>query len=690
MPDNEVTVLIVDLEISFLNETTMYLEDNGYRALATTDGISIGDRMKDERFDIIILGSDLPDGLGFDLLKDLTMHYPMLPIIFASEKDQYVSDAVRSARYGAWDCIAKPLSNPEILLIAIERAVEKKSLLAAQISNLPAFDESQYDGTSIIDNPIAVLEQAKLELIRTKMLEKLAEKELSQRNDLLVFIIESIPNPFFIEDYPSRQIISANIAARESGLLDNETSSMFNEINKDDPVSLGVISLIKATHKPAAVEYVLKRDNKSPRTYDIHAYPVIDPRQEITQIIYHAIDISDRKLAERENRQLMDKLMQAHKLESLGSLIGGIAHDFNNMLTTIIGYGEMIQSDLKDSPSLKEELDVIIDTGRKAAQLTKQILSFSKNQMTEKTVISPNTIIEKIEKILKRMIGEDIELILDLNKSVKYIKVDPIQIEQILMNLSVNARDALPKGGRLIISTGVESFDKPVQINEAAFAPGDYVKIAAEDNGCGIEPENLDKIFDPFFSTKERDKGTGLGLATVIGIVKQYRGFVRVKSQVNEGTLFECFIPACESANCNQIDKIETIISGGSETILVVEDDNNIRDLLLRFLSKQGYNVVGTSDARQALDIAINNKTQIDLILTDVILPGLDGPALVKKLKETAPDLKVVYMSGYTDDKLFGSGILEKDDYLIRKPIDLMQLNSALRSVLNGSRIRQA
>jgi two-component system cell cycle sensor histidine kinase/response regulator CckA len=395
-------------------------------------------------------------------------------------------------------------------------------------------------------------------------------------------------------------------------------------------------------------------------------------------------DITERKRAEEEMAALQEQLRQSQKMEAIGQLAGGVAHDFNNLLTIIKGYSQLSLTELREEDPLKENLKEVGKAADQAARLTRQILAFSRRQMMEMKVLDLNTILRDLDKMLRRVIGEDVELVTLLAGELGRARTDPGQVEQVIMNLAVNARDAMPHGGKLTIETANVELDEEYARNHIAVKPGDYVMLAVSDTGVGMTPEVRDRVFEPFFTTKEKSKGTGLGLSTVYGIVKQSGGNIWVYSEPNHGTTFKIYLPRVdEPLEELKQEVVRERIHRGGETILLVEDEAEVRKLAARVLEKQGYTVLEARNGEEALFLFQNKKEPIHLILTDVVMPQMGGPQLVEQLRQVRQDIKVLYMSGYTDNSITHQGVLEKGMNYIQKPFTIDGLTRKVREVLD-------
>jgi two-component system, cell cycle sensor histidine kinase and response regulator CckA len=413
-------------------------------------------------------------------------------------------------------------------------------------------------------------------------------------------------------------------------------------------------------------------------SYACHVEPLRDSDGQVSGAICMSLDITDRK-------QLEEQLRQAQKMEAVGRLAGGIAHDFNNLLMVIQGYSDLLVERLPDGDPLRRNAEQIQMASQRASSLTRQLLAFSRKQMLAPKILNVQSVVAEMEKILRRLIGEDVQLETSSAPDLGLIKADRSQIEQVILNLAVNARDAMPQGGRLTIETANVELDASYSHPPAVLSPGRYVMLAVTDNGCGMDAETQAHVFEPFFTTKEKGKGTGLGLATVYGVVKQSGGYVWVYSEPGRGTSFKIYLPRIEetAVPAGREGKKETQIpERGSETILLVEDEKGVRELAREYLASSGYTVIEAEDGHTALELAAMHVGPIHLLLTDVVMPGISGRELAERVSQIRPGIKIIYMSGYTDQAVVHHGILRNDAVLLQKPFTLMTLAGKLREML--------
>jgi len=383
-----------------------------------------------------------------------------------------------------------------------------------------------------------------------------------------------------------------------------------------------------------------------------------------------------------ERRSLEAQFLQAQKMEAVGQLAGGIAHDFNNLLMVIRGNAQILKELRNDPAKVDHHSLQIVKAADKAASVARQLLVFSRKQTLTREPMDLNATIADLWKMLPRLLGEDIEMHTDLDPELGVVCADQGQMEQIVMNLAVNARDAMPKGGKLTIETANVHFETTAIWGAGQIRPGEYVVLAVKDTGSGMSPETQARIFEPFFTTKERGKGTGLGLATVYGIVKQSNGFIRVDSEAGRGTTFFIYLPLAKDAAIASAAPAQEVATAGSETILVVEDDEMLRELMTEYLSSKGYKVMLATSGIEALAVFKSGIASIDLLMTDVVLPGMGGQELAAALRELEPEMQIIFVSGYTDRELDDT-ILGEHSRFLHKPFSLNNLAQHVREVLD-------
>ena len=426
------------------------------------------------------------------------------------------------------------------------------------------------------------------------------------------------------------------------------------------------------------VEVEWRRKDGTFITVRCSGWPIRDENGADMEVF--AEDVTERRVLERQ-------LRMAQKMEAVGRLSGGIAHDFNNLLGVIIGYIHVMKRNLIPGEPSYEYAEEIEKAGQRAVALTRQLLAFSRQQVLEPVILNLNTLVSDMEKMLPRLIGEDIQLSLVLDPAIGQVKADPGQIEQVVMNLAVNARDAMPDGGKLTIRTANAELDANFTGEHSGSIEGQYVMLAVSDTGTGMDPETQAQIFEPFFTTKGRDKGTGLGLATVYGVVKQSNGYITVESEKGKGALFHIYLPRIDAPVAARSEGTQAPLTVcGSETILLVEDAEPLRMLAQLFLKENGYRVLTAADGAEAQRVAAQTPGPIDLLLTDVVMPGINGRVLAERLAPLHPTMKVLYMSGYTDTFIAGHGVLEEGVHLLHKPFTEDALMRKIRELLDAGK----
>lgn len=389
------------------------------------------------------------------------------------------------------------------------------------------------------------------------------------------------------------------------------------------------------------------------------------------------------KQKEEENHKLRDQFVQAQKMESVGRLAGGVAHDFNNMLSIILGHVALALEQVAPAQQLHDDLLEIQDAARRSADLTRQLLAFARRQTIAPKPLDLNAVVGEMLKMVKRLIGEDIDLMWLPGDSLGRVNVDPAQVDQILANLCVNARDAIGGVGKITIETHGVEFDEAYCADHPDFLPGAYIMLAVSDDGCGMEQETVSQIFEPFYTTKDLGKGTGLGLSTVYGIVKQNNGFINVYSEPGKGTTFRIYMARCDAElDLDEDGKTTVEMLYGAETILMVEDDATILNLGKRMLEPLGYHVLTASNPLEALNLAKDYPDEIDLLVTDVVMPDMNGHELAKQLKATRPGVEVLYLSGYTADVIARHGILKKGIHFLQKPFSRQELALKIKGMI--------
>jgi PAS domain S-box-containing protein len=460
--------------------------------------------------------------------------------------------------------------------------------------------------------------------------------------------------------------------------IEEAKQSSIIKLFTDPQQLLSLLAEIQKIRRLDNYELKLQSCQGEPRYLIANIVGLFDARNQLTGIRGYLFDISPYKKIESQ-------FMQAQKLGAIGRLAGGVAHDFNNLLSVINGYSQLALEKISESDPLRVQVEMIFKSGQRAEALTRQLLAFSRRQMLQPKIMDLNEQICDLEKLLNRVIGEDIQLVVRIHPALARIKADPSQMEQVIMNLALNARDAMPEGGVLTIETNHITLSDHYIRHHPTMQPGSYVMLAVSDTGTGMSSEVQARIFEPFFTTKPEGQGTDLGLSTVYGIVKQYGGFTWVYSEVGKGATFKIYLPVAESHPVALKSTIaEDASLEGSETILIAEDDGNVRVMVESLLSEQGYSVLTAQNGDEALKIAARHPSTIHLMITDVMMPEMNGNDLARQLSNARPEMKVLYVSGYTDDAITYHHLLDSDAHFLQKPFDTDELVLRIRQMLDA------
>lgn len=502
---------------------------------------------------------------------------------------------------------------------------------------------------------------------------KRADTALRESEARFRVLVEQLPAILWTTDIELRFTSSVGAGLSRLGLKPQEVvgKSLYEYFQTDDRSFMPI-----AAHRRALLgESVTFHVEWGSGSYACHAEPLRDGNGVVMGVISMALDITDRK-------QLEAQLRQAQKMEAVGRLAGGIAHDFNNLLMVIQGYTELLLDRLGGEHPLRRNAEQIHDASQRAAGLTRQLLAFSRKQLLDPQVLNVQDVVSDMEKILRRLIGEDIEFATKNAPDLWSVRADRSQVEQVILNLAVNSRDAMPNGGKLTIETENVELDSSYE-RHAVVEPGEYVMLAVSDTGTGMDAATQAHVFEPFFTTKEKGKGTGLGLATVYGIVKQSGGYIWVYSELGKGATFKVYLPRVTGEDRQSQKKVVKETKRGSETILLVEDEKGVRDLAKEYLTQEGYEVLEAQNAEDALKLARNHSAPIQLLFTDVVMAGMSGRQLAEQMQKLRPEIRVLYMSGYTDEAIVHHGLLGRGMVLLQKPFTLNSLAMKVRETLD-------
>jgi two-component system, cell cycle sensor histidine kinase and response regulator CckA len=591
-------------------------------------------RLAETGVDVVLLDLGLPDSQGLDTFVRTRRGAPGEPIVVISglDDERMALEAVRS---GAQDYLVKGRIEGQLLARVLRYAIERKR----------------------------------------------AEQELVAREERFRALVEHSADAIALLDRAGALTYASHSTERVLGYRAEEMlgRQALDLIHPDDvPAVAGRLRELQG--RPGAVVVMEARYRHKDGSWRHGECSVANRLSDPT---VRALVLNYREITER--RRLEEQLRQAQKMEAVGRLAGGVAHDFNNVLTAIFGYADLLNEDLPEGHRARQDLEEIRKAALRASALTRQLLAFSRQQVLQPMVLSLNDLVEEIQNMLVRLIGEDVELRLNLSPDAGNVRADAGQVQQVLMNLVVNARDAMPTGGKLLLETvNADLAEQYAELHQPVI-PGRYVMLAVSDTGTGMDAETKARIFEPFFTTKEKGRGTGLGLSTVYGIVKQSGGYVWVYSERGRGTTFKLYFPRVDAPADPPAPAREAATLTGTETILLAEDDEMLRPLSKGLLEKLGYTVLEAENTERALHIAGAHSGPIHLLVADVVMPGPSGPELARRLARTRPDTRVLYVSGYTDDAIVHHGMLEPGLNFLQKPFTPAALARKVRDVLDAS-----
>ncbi|MEW6368584.1 MAG: response regulator [Acidobacteriota bacterium] len=693
--------LIIEDSRTQAEQLRLILESEGFEVDVAFDGEEGLRLAGTSSFDLIVSDILMPGISGYDVCRTLKAD-PMkrdIPVILLTTLSDAM-DIIRGLECGADNFITKPYE-PGMLVERIRNVLETKRLRAD--GKLKVGVEVMFLGTKfmitsekhqILDLLISTFEDivrtnrqlrereaqlasanAKIERYASQMETKALESEERYRT-----LMETANDAIWVTDEDGT-IIEVN---HQMELMLRRAAAEICGRRIYDFVVPAQIDLVTQLRERLRVEGSMRSDALVLQRSDarkVHVDVSISSVELGGQALRFAIfrDIT-------QQRELEEKLRQSQKMEAIGRLAGGVAHDFNNLLTAILGYTQVVADQLGPDDSMREDLEQIRKAGERAASLTRQLLAFSRKQVLVPEPLDLNKVVSEIDKMLRRVIGEDIELRLALDPKLGQVMIDPTQVEQVIMNLCVNSRDAMPTGGKLTIETHNAELDETLAVEHGEILPGSYVMLAVTDTGIGMNADTMSHLFEPFFTTKPGGRGTGLGLSTVYGIVKQSGGHISIHSEPGKGTTFEIYLPRLQQvAGMSRPTRVNGSIDlSGTETILVVEDDDVIRGMVRMLLVSHGHRVFEASTPQVALTLAAQHQGPIDLLITDVVLPGMGGQELASRLSKVHQQLKVLYMSGYPDDAILRHGMLEAGSAFLQKPFTRDGFLRKVSSVLSG------
>jgi PAS domain S-box-containing protein len=653
---NPVRVLIVDDNAALCGLLTEVLTNHGYEVETALSVRAAAQAFSESPYDVAILDYHLPDGSGDALLDEFRATRPDCVCLMMT-CDAGPELALDWMKRGAAAHLRKPFK-PEYLIELCARARRERALLHAQ-------DQLE---------------------VRTRELRQSEEQHRSLLEQLRIGIVVHAPDTTIQFSNQEALRMLGLSAEQMHGKTASDPAWRFVREDgsamapEDYPANRVLASL-----QPVR-DYVVGVDRSA--TGDrvwvlVRAHPAFGPKQELLYIVVTFVDITESKRAAAEKAELENRFQQAQKMESVGRLAGGVAHDFNNMLQAILGNVHLALAEIPPVSSVRENLEEIQNCAQRSAELTRQLLTFARKQTIAPKVLDLNETVESSLKMLRRLIGENIDLAWLPATGLGSVKIDPTQVDQILANLCLNARDAITGVGRVTIETANKTFDGAHCADHPEFQPGDYVWLAVSDDGCGMDRETQAHIFEPFFTTKDVGEGTGLGLATVYGIVKQNAGFVCVDSEPGKGTTFRIYLPRHASrVPAIQTDKAAGLAEGFGETVLLVEDEPAILAISRKVLECLGYKVLTASTPAEAIRLVEARACEIHLLMTDVVMPEMNGRDLARRLLSLNPKLKCLFMSGYTADIIASHGVLDTGVQFIQKPFSMGDLAAKVRMVL--------
>jgi PAS domain S-box-containing protein len=678
-------VLIVDDHPENLYLLRMLLQGNDCTVEEAADGIEALAKARQNPPDLVISDLLMPRMDGYTLIRQWRSDAGLQDIPFVVYTATYTEpqDERLALNLGADAYIIKP-AEPELFMGSIREVLarEKRGALpAGEIAVDDSVLTASYNEVLVrkLNEKAQKLEQANREL-----LEEIAERKRSQGALLLRNrAIQSVSQGICISD-PNQEdnpIIYASAGfERMTGYREDEVlgkNCRFLQGKETDKDTIRQIRDAITAGKACTVEILNYRKDGSQFWNALSVNPVHNECGTLEYFVGVQSDVTHRM-------QLENQLRHSQKMEAVGRLAGGVAHDFNNLLTVISGYSDFILAAPEDEESVLESARLINEAGSRAAALTQQLLGFSRQSMLRPEMLDINTAVTEAGKLMRRLLGSNIEFRTVLHPDLHQVKVDPGQLDQVLMNLAINARDAMPGGGKLTIETSNVLLSDDYVATHLDCKAGPHVMVAVSDTGCGMDREVVARVFEPFFTTKEKGKGTGLGMATVFGIVQQSGGCIHVYSEPGHGTMFKIYLPAVAGPILSAGDTATRLGIRGTETVLLVEDDERIRELALSTLERFGYTMLTAANGKEALRVAADHRGAIDLLLTDVVIPTVSGPELAKRIQVLFPEVRVLFMSGYTDDAVMRLGLLQGTVSFIQKPFGQVDLARKVREVLDA------
>jgi signal transduction histidine kinase/FixJ family two-component response regulator len=685
-------VLVVEDSPTQVVELQYLLESAGFQVDVARHGESGLARVKAGGIDVVLSDVVMPGMDGYELCKRLkaeatTMYVPVMLLTSLSDP----MDIIRGLECGADNFLTKPYDGT-YLIGRVRRLLENRALRGDRKVSLGVdvlLMGKQFTINSEKEQMLDLLLSTFEEVLRSRQREyeaKLSEQSSRESHRFLQSALDALSRQIAIIDTEGK--IQASNASFRDFVIQNgwdasrpltgagyfETWQATIGAREHEARLRAGLQAVQSGQQPSfSFEYSVPVGSTT-RYFSLSGARFVDRGTHLLAMEHE--DITARKQLERQ-------FHHAQKMDAIGQLAGGVAHDFNNLLTVIRSYGDLLLQEFAPGDQQRSDMSEILKATDAASALTKQLLAFGRQQMVKPEVLDINTIIAELDKMLRRLIGEDIEYATVLEPRVSRVEADSGQIQQILMNLVINARDAMPGGGKLTVETKGVFLDEAYSSGHDGVPPGRYVSIEVTDTGTGMSPEVQARVFEPFFTTKDIGKGTGLGLSTVYGIVQQCHGHVWVYSEIDRGTTFKIYLP-CVDHPISVRPPAPHTSTGGDETILVVEDNSAVRSVLCRVLRDAGYTVLDASDAVQASSICESHEKPIHLLLTDVVMPGVSGPELAVELLERRAEMKVLFMSGYSGSAITRHGVLREGLVYLQKPFSPGSVTRAVRSALSG------
>jgi signal transduction histidine kinase/FixJ family two-component response regulator len=701
-------ILVVDDELEFKNSLVDTLNAQAYITAGCTSGLEALPKLRNTNFDILLTDLMMPEMNGIALLQDAQKIDPSLVAVLMTGQAT-IQMAVDALKEGAFDYILKPV-RLQTLLPMLTRAMKTRRL---QLENVQLREAMAIHELSQTIEDTTKRRKAEDRLAAQYAVTRgLADSDTLEEGILrtLQALCESFEWVYGVlwtvdreanvlrcnqlwhspgqEEFgqTSREIVFAPGIGLPGSVWSHRQAKWIPDVASDPIFSRGLDAEKHGLH--AAIAFPILLGSEVLGVVEFFAQSIREPDSELLAMMAtigsQIGQFLERRNAEKALRTSEEQLRQSQKLEAIGQLAGGVAHDFNNLLTVIGGYSSILLGRISEDSPHRVAVEEIKKASERASALTRQLLAFSRKQILQPKLLDLNGVIADLEKMVRRLISEDIVLFILTDPLLGKVKADPGQVEQVLLNLIVNARDAMPQGGKLTIETANRFLSEEYALRHAASA-GRYVMLAVSDSGCGMDAEVKEHIFEPFFTTKGAGKGTGLGLSTVYGIVKQSGGHIWLYSELNRGTTFKVYLPRLDE-NQEELEASigTTATPKGTETVLLVEDEEQVRGILTDMLESQGYHVVVASDGNEALNIASLHDGTIHLLLTDVVMPQMSGRQLAEHAAAIRPEMKILYMSGYTDDAIVRHGLLDEKLNFLQKPFDSAAVARKVREVLDS------